>query len=220
MTSFIPSELEEKYEFINYNNAIEILCAGYPDEWKNIQEMLQRFRLEVNDIASAGGAETAIPGKIDAVLRATGWKNVMVTADLNLKLFERKADAKSYDEEYAIDNRSIYNYVKGPHVDFLKNRTALCVEWNKKDVDFDRCIAALRTFFELGIINVGIIFTRSEDLECVFDKIELPNGKKASSKYGASSTHMSRLTSRLDSHQAGGCPVIAIGIKSACLVEQ
>ena len=36
-------------------------------------------------------------------------------------------------------------------------------------------------------------------------------------KYGASTTWMGKLIPRLDSRRNGGCPILAVGIKKACV---
>ena len=37
------------------------------------------------------------------------------------------------------------------------------------------------------------------------------------SKYGASTTHMDKLLKKIEGGGAGGCPVIAFGIKKECI---
>ena len=69
----------------------------------------------------------------------------------------------------------------------------------------------MRTYFDCGIIDVGIIVTRSEELNDIFKKIDII------SKYGASTTWMGKLTYRLDSRRNGGCPILAVGIKKSCI---
>ena len=97
------------------------------------------------------------------------------------------------------------------NIDFLKNKVAFDLEWNSKDQTFDRDLLAMRTYFDCGLVDVGVIVTRSADLNEVFRREEIM------SKYGASTTWMGKLKYRLDSRRNGGCPILAIGIKKECV---
>ena len=67
------------------------------------------------------------------------------------------------------------------------------------------------------MIEVGIIVTRSQELNDVFKNEKDKNGKALISKYGASTTWMGKLESRLKSRRNGGCPILAIGIRKSCI---
>ena len=71
----------------------------------------------------------------------------------------------------------------------------------------------MRTYFDCGLIEVGIIVTRSKELNDIFREL----GKSIMSKYGASTTWMGKLEYRLKSRRNGGCPILAIGIKKSCI---
>ena len=98
------------------------------------------------------------------------------------------------------------------------------IKASAKDQTYDRDLLAMRTYYDCGIISVGIILTRAEELNDVFstvyqyDKSE-KEWKPILSKYGASTTWMGKLLPRLDSKRNGGCPVLAIGIKKACVSD-
>lgn len=109
------------------------------------------------------------------------------------------------------EEKMIEGYIDGHNIDFLKNKVAFDLEWNSKDQTFDRDLLAMRTYFDCGIIDVGIIVTRSEELNDIFKKVDII------SKYGASTTWMGKLTYRLDSRRNGGCPILAVGIKKSCI---
>ena len=218
MQQLIPDVITNKFEIANYHHAVEIISSAFPNEWTDLIDCFTAFNLTRDDIAASGGAETSIPGKINDVLYPRKWRNVMAEADLKLRLYQRKIDVKQY-EEYPYDEPEIHNYVQGAHVDFMKNRVAMCVEWNKKDVSFDRVLASLRSFYELNIISAGVIFTRGESLDKAFSIITDQNGKSVKGKYGASSTHIDRLITRVDSGQAGGCPIWILGIKDTCVTD-
>lgn len=95
----------------------------------------------------------------------------------------------------------------------LKTELHLILKWNSKDQTFDRDLLAMRTYFDCGIIDVGIIVTRAEELNDIFKSLSLMG------KYGASTTWMGKLVPRLDSRRNGGCPILAIGIRKKCVVD-
>ena len=213
---YLGASLSEKYEFFNYNHAIEIISQAFSAEWQDICDALNAFALEVEDLSDPGGSETRIPSKFDNILYPRKWRNVKITGDLHLKFYERIVDQKKY-EDYPSADRVIGGYITGQHVDYLKGRIALGLEWNKKDLAFDRVLTSFRTFYDCNLISAAVIITRSADLNSAFKEIFDTDGKPIARKYGSSSTWIGKLLPRLDSRQAGGCPILVVGIKSKCI---
>jgi len=67
--------------------------------------------------------------------------------------------------------------------------------------------------FELRAVSVGIIITRCDNLQDIFNDL----GRGAS--FGASTTHMSKLLPRIEGGGGGGCPVLVIGISKELYIE-
>lgn len=96
-------------------------------------------------------------------------------------------------------------------IKYLKGRIAFDLEWNSKDQTFDRDLFAFRAFFDYDKISVGVLVTRSTQLNELFRRLGiLP-------KYGASTTHMGKLLPRLRAGRSGGCPVLVFGITDKLL---
>ena len=104
---------------------------------------------------------------------------------------------KNFDTKVMVDQ----NVMNSPthKVDCFKNRIALEIEWNNKDPFFDRDLNNFRLLFELRAVSVGVIITRTDELQEIFDGL----GRGAS--YGSSTTHMSKLIPRIDGGGGGGC---------------
>ena len=216
---YIRSSLLERYEFFSYGHAIEILNEAYPEEWGEIQDCLERFRISVKDLKTAGGNESPMPKKFDELLYPNGWREIRITGDLLVKMYPRKANQRGRFSEKPFDEKIITGYIDGHNIDFVKNKVAFDLEWNSKDQTFDRDLLSMRTNFDCGLISVGIIVTRAEELNDIFKVVNDDTGKSLIKKYGASTTWMGKLIYRLESRRNGGCPILAIGIKKACVED-
>jgi len=212
---FIPQELLAKFEFYSYGHALEILVHSYPDEWRDLQECLTSFSLTRSDIIQAGGNKSDIPKKFDDILFPKGWKEVKITADLLIKKGVRSSRSGTSFTPERTEEITVEGYIDGHNVDFVKGKVAFDLEWNSKDQTFDRDLLAMRNYFDARIIDVGIIVTRAEDLNDVFSEL----GKDVKKKYGASTTWMGKLLPRLQARRNGGCPILAVGIKKSCIVD-
>ncbi|MBQ4397724.1 MAG: restriction endonuclease [Clostridia bacterium] len=210
----IPTNLANKYEFYSYGHALEILTEAFPDEWAEIQACLHQFTVTKEELQQAGGNESPIPKKFDDVLYPLGWREIRITGDLLVKLFPRRtAQRRGRFADEPFEERIIKGYIDGHNIDFIKHQVAFDLEWNSKDQTFDRDLLAMRTYFDCGLVDVGIIVTRSEELNEVFREMNIL------SKYGASTTWMGKLLNRLDSRRNGGCPILAVGIRKSCVKD-
>ena len=209
---YIDSDIQSKYEFFDYGHALEILHESFLEEWEEIQVALRQLKLTLADISKAGGNESPIPKKFDDALYPCGWREIRISGDLIVKKYPRQAAQRRgrfSNEPFEIE--TIKGYIDGHNIDFLKNKVAFDLEWNSKDQTFDRDLLAMRTYFDCGLIDVGVIVTRAEELNDIFKDAGIM------AKYGASTTWMGKLLYRLDSRRNGGCPILAVGIKKRCV---
>ncbi|MEW6206794.1 MAG: BglII/BstYI family type II restriction endonuclease [Acidobacteriota bacterium] len=189
----LPEFLRENYEVHEWKHACAILNNDFPGEWRDIVGVLTDFRLSKRAIATPGGRKSPISGMLDSAFYGLGWEE------------------KKFDTKMVVDETEI---VSPTHkVDCYKNRVALEVEWNNKDPFFDRDLNNFRLLHELRAISVGVIITRCDELQDIFD--ELGRGKS----YGQSTTHMSRLLPRIEGGGGGGCPILVFGISRRLLIE-
>lgn len=65
---FIPHDIAKKYDFFNYNHAVEILANSFPAEWEELLCRFTEFTYHKRRLIMAGGANPAIPPEADAVL--------------------------------------------------------------------------------------------------------------------------------------------------------
>ena len=212
MSKYISEDVFAKYEFLDYGHALEILHESFPVEWYELQDCLRKLKLTRDDLSKAGGNESPIPKKFDDVLYPYGWREIRISGDLIVKKYPRQtAQRRGRFADQPYETETIEGYIDGHNIDFLKNRVAFDLEWNSKDQTFDRDLLAMRTYFDCGLIDVGVIVTRAEELNEIFKEIGIM------AKYGASTTWMGKLTYRLDSRRNGGCPILAVGITKECV---
>ena len=189
----VPADLRELYEIYEYRHAAALLYSEFPTLYSEICETLRVFRLSKSQLLKSGGNESEIPKTFSRLLRPKDWKEGKLSASL------------------LVDNQTIQQDTH--KIDFIKGRVAFDLEWNSKDQTFDRDLFAFRTFFDYDKISVGILVTRSEQLNPIFQELGIIH------KYGASTTHMGKLIPRLKAGRGGGCPLLVFGITKK-LVEQ
>jgi hypothetical protein len=220
---YISAEVRALYDVYSYRHAAAILANSFPEELREIEEALLAFRITTRDIGTPGGNESDMPKKFSRTLRPAGWVESRIQGDLLVRMQE-------YDELFLPSGkvkkvkrsectpRLIENFIDGHKIDYVKGRVAFDLEWNSKDQTFDRDLYALRAFHECGLISAGVMVTRSEKLNPVFDVVPQLNkageeiGKTVRAKYGASTTWMGKLLYRLNAGRHGGCPVLVFGI--------
>jgi len=181
-----PADLHQKFEIYEWRNATAIMEGDHLEEFQDLKTVLRNFVLMKSAILTAGGRKSPIAVAVDGAFARRGWQ-------------ERRFKTKT-----VVDDTERNTPTHG--VDYFKSGIAIEMEWNNKDPFYDRDLNNFRLLHELGVIDVGIIITRSTELQQIFDEL----GKGAS--YGPSTTHMSKLIPRIEGRGAGSCPIIAIGI--------
>ncbi len=196
---YVPEDIQDLYEFYNFNHAAEILSTSYTEEYMEILEALRHFRMTETDVTKSGGNESEIPKIFSRHLRPLGWYETKIQGNLLIRKIISGSEERT-------EETTIESFIDGHKIDYVKNKVAFDLEWNSKDQTFDRDLYAFRTFHECRIIGAAILVTRSVLLNQVFDELNI---KK---KYGASTTWMGKLLYRLQAGRHGGCPVLAVGI--------
>ncbi len=184
---YIPQFIRENYEFHQYRHSLAILKEDFPNELEDVFAVLSGFTLKKSSIIAKGGRKSPIANELDSAFSERGWVE------------------KGFETSILIDGEE---HSSPTHkVDCFKNRIALELEWNNKDPFYDRDLNNFRLLFDLRAISVGVIITRSDELQGLFQ--ELDKGDS----YGASTTHMSKLLPRIKGGSGGGCPLLVFGIK-------
>lgn len=182
----LPDFIKTNYQIHEWRHATAVLFKDFRNEWNDILRVLSNFQLRKSEIITPGGGKSPIAHGIDREFAKLGWIE------------------KSFDTKIIVDQNE---YDSPTHkVDFYKNKVAIEVEWNNKDPFFDRDLNNFRLLFELRVISVGVIITRCDELQEIFDDLD------KGTSYGQSTTHLSKLLPKLEGGSGGGCPVLVFGI--------
>ena len=189
----LPEFIRTHYETHEWKHACAILKQDFVDEWDDLCEVLTNFRLRRSWITVGGGRKSNVAESFDVALGQRGWVE------------------KAFDTQVVVDGGSFDSPTH--KVDCFKNRIALEIEWNNKEPFFDRDLNNFRLLFDLRVVSAGIIVTRCDELQNIFD------GLGRGTSYGSSTTHMSKLLPKIQGSGGGGCPLLVLGIKKSLYEE-
>ncbi len=186
----IPAKTRERYHIEERRHACAILAGDFHEELDDVIGCLDQFELLRSEIVVGGGGKTRIAARFDDFLEERGWKEKSIKVSRTIG--DRTVEAETHK------------------VDFSKGRVAVEVEWNNKDPFYSRDLNAFRLLHELDVISVGVIITRRDELQEIFNHLGVGQ------KYGASTTHWSKLIPRVEAAGAGSCPLLLVGITANC----
>lgn len=189
----LPEFIRNNYEVHEWRHACAILNQDFSQEWDDIVAVLNEFRLFRSAVTAPGKNKSVISGWIDQKLYDRGWQE------------------KQFKTQIVVDETTFDSPTH--KVDCFKNGIAVEIEWNNKDPFYDRDLNNFRLLFDLRAISVGVIITRCDELQIIFNSL----GKGKS--YGNSTTHMSKLAPRIIGGGGAGCPLLVFGISKELYVE-
>lgn len=193
LQSRLPDFVANNYECHEWKHASAILTQDFPQEWADLLALLTAFRLRKSWIVSGGGNKTKLAAWVDGFLSRRGW--VEKQFQTAIEVDGVRADSPTHK------------------IDCFKNGIALEIEWNNKDPFFDRDLNNFRLLFDLHAVSVGVILTRSTELQDIFNRL----GRGTS--YGKSTTHMAKLLPRIAGGGGAGCPLLVFGIRKSLYLE-
>lgn len=190
----VPQDVLLNYEVHEWFNGLAILKHVHPNEWEDVIAVLRDFNLFETYIATGGGNKSKVSKHIDAFLygRPAPWRETHFRTAIEVDGVKRETPTHS--------------------IDCFRNGVGLEIEWNSKDSIYDRDLNNFRLLYGLGVLEVGVIVTRSDELQQVFAQL----GRHKS--YGESTTHMRKLLPKVRGGGNGGCPLVVFGITKELFV--
>ena len=75
-TELITKFIRNNYEVHEWKHACAILAGDFPDEWKDIIDLLTNFRLCKSWITEGGGRKSKVAKAIDEFFHDRGWEKI------------------------------------------------------------------------------------------------------------------------------------------------
>jgi hypothetical protein len=110
----LPEFILKNYETHEWKHACAILKEDFPSEWDDLISVLTNFRLNKSWIVKPGGRKSKVSSYIDEFLYKRGWIE------------------KEFATQVVVDDKTMDTPTH--KVDCFKNRIALEIEWNNKDL--------------------------------------------------------------------------------------
>ncbi len=207
-TSFQP-ELLERYRFAEVRNAAAILSAVAPSCRRDLDDVLAGFELTAAHLLDAGGNKSQVARELDLAFRELGWRETGLVLDIVGALTSHPwggSEAQVETAKFPGETHKIDNF---------RDRVAVEVEWNAKDGNLDRDLAAFRAMYDAGFVDAAVVITRHHaSTRHAANYLARHFGlvKPTERFTTTTTTNLERLTWRLGRGDAGGCPVLAVAI--------
>lgn len=214
----LPAGLRGRYRWLEVRNAAAILTAVAPDAMRDVQEVLGAFQLTAEHLLGAGGSKSALARELDEAFRHRGWRETHLQLNVEGVLTSQPWHA---DDEVRRGLRAATEVVRSAgethKVDNFRDRVAIEVEWNAKDGNLDRDLSAFRALYDAGVIDVAVLVTRHHaSVHHAANHLARVLGRDTERERFSTTTttSMEKLRWRLARGDAGGCPVLAVGISA------
>lgn len=185
--SELPRKIQRRYEVHEWHHGLAILLHDHEPEWRDLKRILDGFELERTDLLKRGGNKTGQVRRLEQAFHDRHWEERDFKTEVTINKVTRTSDSHK--------------------VDCLKRRIAVEIEWNAKDMSFDRDLANFRNLFELKEICLGVIITRStEHLGPAY-----VHARGHAPGWGTV-THMAKLVKKINQGGGGGCPIVVFGM--------
>lgn len=203
-----------RYRFRETRNCSAIINATSPTEFQDISDVLSTFKLTNEHLTTPGGNKSMVAKDLDDAFRVKGWREARIDTSVTLKLvimpYGEAGETERLGQETTVEN-------EGYKVDNFSGSIVLDVEWNAKDGNLDRDLAAYRSLYDAGLIDAAVIITRTTTdlrelaIQAVNESSE-PRLSRNKPLDTATTTNLDKLLPRMTRGDGGGCPILAVAI--------
>jgi CRISPR-associated protein Csd2 len=165
--SLFTSSLLNRYSFLSFRGAALLLHSFFPSEFQRLERVLQVYRTRAFDICIPGGSEGPSTKLFKRIAKRQGYRS-----EVTLRVDHQW---QAYEEDQSFLEWRTTNSDHTHKVDFWSGNVSLDFEWNSKDQTYDRDLLAIRQFYDLGAISLGIVVTRdfTPDFTRMFPSLDL-----------------------------------------------
>ncbi len=205
----LPRGVLSRFDLRETRNAAAVLAATNPIPFREIARVLAGFRLQAKDLTARGGSKSRVPQRLDGLFRRRGWREGRHDTRIE-SVLRLMPCAEQRESRGTTRRREVVN--EGHKIDNVKDGVAVEVEWHAKDGNLDRDLAAFRALYDVGVIDGGVILTRSfSAIRALSIRLGRPGGFATTT-----TTTLEKLEPRLTRGDGGGCPVLAVAITDRC----
>lgn len=214
----VSSRIVARYSWLEVRNAAAIIAASDNRTHLEMHFVLSRFNLSVPYLLDAGGGKSKLAADLDEAFRELGWRETHMSIETVTKL-EKQPWRKGGEKK--VETETVPMAGDTHKLDNVQRRVAIDVEWHAKDGNLDRDLSAFRALYDAGVIDAGVLITRSyADVYHLSNWLGKHLGRPHLDRKGneiprfrtTTTTTMEKLEFRLRRGDAGGCPVLAVGI--------
>lgn len=219
----VPRHIRSRYNWMETGNAAAILKAVAPEEFNDFLDVLEGFHLSPNSWLVKGGNKGDIAQELDNRFRELGWKETRI--DTEIRGFFLTDFGGTKRNPTAVIEEAPVILSEGFKVDNRKGRMIVDIEWNAKDGNLDRDLAAYRSWYEYGLIDGAVIITKDrrpllELAREIWGNYQLSIGGDPREKLpidlgSSTTTSFDKAEIRLQRREAGNCPVLIVGVSAA-----
>ena len=224
-----------------HSHAAAILAVDFPDVADQLQGILLRSTIPIEEIVGSGGGETKGTQRLRRSLHDHGWRKHNFQVQRTIDGVARESIS------HEVDHIARFN----------AGVVALEIEWNNKDPFFDRDLENYKRLHADGAISIGVLITRGTTLQDEMRSMVLryalekdvsspddlrriglnPTPRQLASyqqrvrsgntfaqswaasfvadKFGAATTHWRKLEDRVQRGVGNPCPLLLIGLPAS-----
>lgn len=136
-----------------HSHAEAILKGDFPEVERELEDVLLRATIPVEEIIAGGGGEAKGTQRLRRGLQKHGWATVTFVVEKLINGVPREAIS------HKMDHVKAYRLASGSD-----GTVAMEIEWNNKDPFYDRDLENFKRLHAEGAISIGIIVTRGRSL--------------------------------------------------------
>lgn len=165
--SIFPPHLQDRYSFHSYRGAAVVLKEFFPNEFERLVRALSIYRTRAFDICMPGGSEGRSTKVFKKIAKRCGYRDEVTLRTLSA--WRASSHGATFLEWRSGNDDHTHK------VDFWSDRVSVDFEWNSKDQTYDRDLLAIRSFYDVGAVSLGVIVTRdfSHEFARLFPNLEV-----------------------------------------------
>lgn len=236
------------FEVIYLNHAKSILTGEFPSELSQLAEVLCTLALPITEIIGSGGGETKFTQRLRRALDSLGWKKHNFIIEKRIDGVQRESIAHEVDHVKSLEgvgtigceiewnnkdpffDRDLENY-KRLHAEGAISVGVVITRGSSLQSGMHSMVmrfAESRKILDIGSLEKAGVFPTPKQRQNIARRVDRKVGPLpfrqawvdnfVSNKFGAATTHWSKLQERVDRGVGNPCPLLLIGLPASMVV--